>query len=107
MSSLGGRAAAVRPNSGQPPVGAGRARAGEGPGGLEAGLGRRLGWGSQGRLGRRRGGRRLPLRPSLRRGRRSCWAVRGSETAVEGCGGECMPEWRSGGLEGEVHRGRP
>jgi hypothetical protein len=27
----GGRAAAVRPNSGQPPAGAGRARAGEGP----------------------------------------------------------------------------
>jgi hypothetical protein len=27
----GGRAAAVRPNSGQPPTGAGRARAGEGP----------------------------------------------------------------------------
>jgi hypothetical protein len=31
MSSLGGRAAAVRPNSSQPPAGAGRARAGEGP----------------------------------------------------------------------------
>jgi hypothetical protein len=31
MWSLGGRAAAVRPNSGQPPAGAGRARAGEEP----------------------------------------------------------------------------
>jgi hypothetical protein len=27
--------------------------------------------------------------------------------AVEGRGGECVHELQSGGLEGEVHRGRP
>jgi hypothetical protein len=74
----GGRAAAVRPNSGQPPTGAGRARAGEGPWVARARFAGLVGvvsdrWG--GTPAARRGGRRGLLSCGVTRCRWGTWGV--------------------------------
>jgi hypothetical protein len=64
----GRRPAAVRPNSGEPPAGAGRARAGEVPRGTRGRVPCSLGAGRGWRGGCAGGQAREPLRPVCRRG---------------------------------------
>jgi hypothetical protein len=70
-------------------------------------FGSTLGVGRPGAARPTEGGRRLPLRPSLRRGRRSCWAVRGSGGCGRGLWWRVRARMAVRWLGGGVHRGRP